>query len=111
MRHFLRHLHYNHPIDHMFTPFLPAQTEEATMQSSSSMATGPDDLTALHLKHLGPVRDAVIPAIWKTALVLPVPKPGKPADQGTFYRPISLLTQVMKILERLVLPSLTAAFT
>jgi hypothetical protein len=57
------------------------------------------------------VKEAVIPDIWKTALVLPVPKPGKPADQGTSYRPIFLLSPVMKILERLVLPSLTAAFT
>jgi hypothetical protein len=40
-----------------------------------------------------------------------IPKPGKPVDQGASYRPISLLSPVAKILEQLLLPSLTAAFT
>jgi hypothetical protein len=92
------------------------------MKSNNSTATGPDGLTALHLKHLGPagigfltdlfnlsVRDAVVQAIWKTALVLLIPKPGKPVDKGASYRPISLLSPVVKILERVLLPSLTAA--
>jgi hypothetical protein len=73
-------------------------SEEAIRKSSCSTATGPDGLTTLHLKHLGPagigyltdpfnlsVKDAVVPAIWKLALVLPILKPGKPADQGTLY--------------------------
>jgi hypothetical protein len=87
------------------------------------MATGPDGLTSLHLKKLRPsgiaylaglfnlsVRDAVVSAIWKKALVLPVLKPGKPPDLSSFYRPISLISPVVKILERLLLPSLSAAF-
>jgi hypothetical protein len=87
------------------------------------MATGPDGLTSLHLKNLGPsgiaylaglfnlsIRDAVVPAIWVKALVLPVLKPGKPPDVSSSYRPISLISPVVKILERLLLPSLSAAF-
>jgi hypothetical protein len=119
-----RQIHKIHPIDHSFSLFTTALTEEALMKSSSSTATGPDGLTLLHLKHLGlaaisyltdvfnlSVRDAVIPAIWKQALVLPILKPGKPADQGASYRPISLLCPPVKILERLPLPSLiTSAF-
>jgi hypothetical protein len=83
----------------------------ATFVSNNSTATGPDGLTALHLKHLGPagigfltdlfnlsVRDAVVSAIWKTVLVLPIPKPGKPIDKDASYRPISLLSPVVKIL-------------
>jgi hypothetical protein len=50
-----------------------------------------------------------VPAIWKTALVLPVLKPGKPPGLGTSYRPIPLLSPVVKILERLILPSLTSS--
>jgi hypothetical protein len=92
-------------------------TTDAINQSSNSNATGPDGLTSLHLKHLGPagisylthlfnmsVRDAVVPTICKTALILPILKPGKPADQGTSYRPISLLSLVIKVLKRLLLP-------
>jgi hypothetical protein len=84
--------------------------------------TGLDGLTLLHLKHLGPagisfltdlfnlsVRDEIVPTIWKSALILPIPKLGKPTDQGTSYRPISLLSPVIKILERLLLPSLTTS--
>ena len=35
-------------------------------------------------------------------------KPGKPIDEGTSYRPISLLAPAAKILERLILPFLNA---
>ena len=35
-----------------------------------------------------------------------VPKPGKPADLGTSYRPISLLCPTVKVLERLLQPKL-----
>jgi hypothetical protein len=117
-----RKLHLSHQLDHTFSSFTPALTEEAIMKSNNSTATGPDGLTALHLKHFGPagigyltdlfnlsVRDAVVPAIWKTALVLPISKPGKPLDKGASCRPISLLSPVVKILERLLLPSITAA--
>jgi hypothetical protein len=55
------------------------------------------------------VRDAVIPTIWKLALILPIPKPGKPTDQSTSHRPISLLSPVVKVLVRLLLPSITSS--
>jgi hypothetical protein len=113
----------NHPLDHSYNPFTAADTTEAIQKSSNSTATGPDGLCSLHLKHLGQsgiafltdifnlsVKDSVIPAIWKKALVLPVLKPGKPVDQGSSYCPISLISPVVKILERLLLPSLISAF-
>jgi hypothetical protein len=115
-----RQLHKTHPLDHEFMPFTAAMTTEAIACSNNSTTTGPDGLTSLHLKHLGQsginyltellnlsVRDAVIPVIWKTALVLPIPKAEKLADQGLSYRPISLLSPAIKILERLLLPTLT----
>jgi hypothetical protein len=52
---------------------------------------------------------ANIPSIWKKALVIPVVKPGKPAEVSTSYRPISLLCPAAKILERLLLPDITEA--
>jgi len=43
------------------------------------------------------------PKIWKHAKVIPIPKPGKPANETSSYRPISLLSSISKILERVLL--------
>lgn len=69
-------LHRKHQLNHSFAPFTLTLTTDAINVSSSLTATGPDGLTSLNLKHLGPagvayptaiyklsVRDAVIPAI------------------------------------------------
>ena len=53
------------------------------------------------------VSSADIPSIWKSALVLPVLKPGKDPIEGPSYRPISLLCPASKVLERLILPYLS----
>jgi hypothetical protein len=84
------------------------------------MATGPDGIGPEHFRHLGQramkyltelfnlsVGDAVIPSIWKQALILPVVKPGKPASQSTSFRPISLLCPAAQIFERLLLPDIS----
>jgi hypothetical protein len=47
--------------------------------------------------------------VWKTAIIIPILKPGKPADQGASYRPISLLSPAVKILERLLRPHIRVA--
>ena len=47
-----------------------------------------------------------LPSIWKTSLVILIPKPGKDSSQGTSYRPMSLLCPAAKVLEALVLPSI-----
>lgn len=72
------------------------------------------------LKHLGPhgisyltnifnncLNQGIIPTIWKTARIIPLLKPGKPADIGKSYRPISLLSPLAKILESILLPIIT----
>jgi hypothetical protein len=74
------------------------------------------------LKHIGPrainflttlfnisVSKAELPAIWKAAVIVPIQKPGKPADLGPSCRPISLLSPAVKVLERLLLPIITDA--
>lgn len=43
---------------------------------------------------------------WKTAKIVPVPKPNKPKAYPSSYRPISLLNTVSKILEMLILKSM-----
>jgi hypothetical protein len=118
----MRSLRVKHPIDNNFKPFLPVNTLDAINAAKSFSATGPDGLTSIHLKHLGPqgvkfltnlfnlsVGKADLPAIWKAAMIVPVLKPGKPANAGSSYRPISLLSPAVKVLERILLHHVTDA--
>jgi hypothetical protein len=52
------------------------------------------------------VAHAKILVLWKRANIVPIPKPGKPMDASTSYRPISLLSPAVKVLEPLLLPFL-----
>lgn len=46
------------------------------------------------------------PAQWKEAIIVPVPKPGKDHSQPASYRPISLLSHISKVAERVILSRL-----
>ena len=85
----------------------------------NSKAFGPDKLSIFHLINLGPraieyitalfnlsVTNCQIPAIWKSSLIIPIPKPGKDTYQGSSYRPISLLCPAAKVMECLILPTI-----
>lgn len=121
-RQIFRDVKTNNPLDRTYMPFTSADAAEAIRKTKNSTAAGPNQITALHLKHLGPrglayltrlfnlsVRDACVPVIWRAANIVPVLKPGKPMDEGTSYRPISLLCPQYKVLECLLLPSLSAS--
>ena len=97
--------------------FTTAMVTSAIKSCSNSRAFGPDLLSIFHLKNLGPrateyltalfndsFKSSRIPSIWKTSLVIPIPKPGKDSSQGTSYRPISLLCPAGKVMEALILP-------
>ena len=92
---------------------------KALKSCRNSKAFGPDKLSIFHLKHLGPraieyittlfnlsATTCRIPAIWKSSLIIPIPKPGQDTSQGTSYRPISLICPAAKVLESLFLPSI-----
>ena len=55
------------------------------------------------------LKTSIVPSIWKQGRIIPLLKPGKPSDVGSSFRPISLLSPPAKILEALILPSLTEA--
>ena len=87
-----------------FTTDLVRRAIESCMNSN---AFGPDKLSIFHLKNLGPraieyitvlfkfpVTTCQIPAIWKSSLIIPIPKPGR---VGTSYQPISLLCAAAKV--------------
>jgi hypothetical protein len=99
--------------------FSPDEVQKAISNAKNSKAFGPDGLTILHLKHLGPkgigylcdlfnlsLERSQLPAIWKRSTIIPLLKPGKDALISTSYRPVSLLCPGVKVLESLVLPLL-----
>ena len=80
-----------------------------------SKAPGPDSICPEFILHAGAalkswlrdflsscLRRLKIPKIWRRALVVAIPKPGKPVGDPKSYRPISLLCVSYKILERLI---------
>lgn len=88
----------------------------------SSKAIGPDGISHKMLQKLGThgmniltrllnlsVKTATMPSIWKTGKIIPLLKPNKQADDSKSYRPISLLSPIAKVLEKLILPHLSAA--
>ena len=92
---------------------------KAIKSCRNSKALGSDKLSNFHLKHLGPraieyitvlfnlsATTCRIPAIWKSSLIIPIPKLGKDTSQGTSYRPISLICPAAKVLESLFLQSI-----
>ena len=95
-RKILRQLHKKHKLDPNFQPFTVEQVAAAIRSCSNSTATGPDNITSVHLKHLGPsgiaylckifnlsISSACLPALWKHAIIIPLLKSGKPADQSS----------------------------
>ncbi|MCP4055272.1 MAG: reverse transcriptase family protein [Mesoflavibacter sp.] len=102
--------------------FTTSQTAAAIKKAKNSKAVGPDGLSPIMLKNLGPhgikfltvifnksLKTTIIPTIWKTAKIIPLLKPGKPANLGTSYRPVSLLSPAAKIFEALLLPHVTTS--
>ena len=115
-------LHRHRRVDPSYRTFDERGVTGAIKNASSSTAQGPDGLTMLHLRHLGPhglafltelfnlsVAGISIPAIWKYSVIIPIVKAGKLREQGCSYRTISLLCPAVKILELLFLPSIVEA--
>ena len=103
----------------MAQTFTTDLVRRAIKSCRNSKAFGPDKLSIFHLKNLGPraieyitalfnlsVKTCRILAIWKSSLIIPIPKPGKVTSVGTSYRPISLLCPAAKVLESLILPTI-----
>ena len=79
--------------------FIMDQVITGISNCSNTRVLGPDNLSIFHLKNLGPraieylnallnysVTSCRIPAIWKSAIVIHIPKPGKDSYLGMSYR-------------------------
>ena len=100
------------------------QVKEAIKSSKTNNSTGPDNINIQHLKHLGTnainyltkiynlaIKTNTLPHMWKLAKIIPIPKPHKDLGESTSYRPISLLSPIVKTLEKVILPEITQNIT
>ena len=91
-----------------------AELEDA-IKKSHDTAVGPDDIHYQFLKHLPEEslqllldifnniwETGIFPDIWREAIIIPIPKPGKDTTNPTNYRPISLTSCLCKTMERLI---------
>ncbi|KAF2354739.1 hypothetical protein FHG87_014503 [Trinorchestia longiramus] len=82
--------------------------------------TGHDDIHNEHLKHMPDnyktwllqlynksLQSGMLPTIWPSAIIIPLPKPNKPLTYVDSYRPISLLSYIQKLMERLIVSRLS----
>ena len=93
-------------------PFNTFELHQAISTRTKDSAPGSDTITYSIIKHLPDCTmqrllklfnlsytESRVPTTWKTANLIPIPKPGKPGE----YRPISLLSCISKILEIMIL--------
>ena len=103
------------PDDESCRDFDPKELQNALKAMKTNGAPGADDIPPSFLKNLGPLatkellnilntsfRTGVIPRIWRHAIIIPLLKSGKPSSQLSSYRPISLTSCVVKLLERMI---------
>ncbi|KAG0431315.1 hypothetical protein HPB47_021912 [Ixodes persulcatus] len=103
----------------MDQPFQMAELHAALARANAGSALGPDLITISELRnlpelHLQLLLDAIneiwttgnFPSSWRESLVIPIPKPGKPPNELTNLRPISLTSNLCKLTERMVLERL-----
>ena len=97
-----------------FPEFTLNELKGAISKIKSRGAPGPDNIPPMFLKNLGPkalerlllifnecLRSGDVPQPWKNATIIPILKRGKPTSALASYRPISLTSCVVKLLERM----------
>lgn len=109
------------PIRH----FSPAEIGKTIRENiNAKKCPGYDLITGLILKKLPKkglvfltnlfnaiIRLSHIPSQWKVAQIVMIPKPGKPPNSVTSYRPISLLPIMAKLFEKLLLKRMKNTIT
>lgn len=91
------------------------QELKEAIQNSKGNSVGPDDIPYIFLKNL-PAKGILhllklmniiwtkgtFPSIWKSAIIIPIPKPGKNHKNAENFRPIALTCTMCKVLEKVV---------
>lgn len=86
-----------------------------SLKKCNSKSSGPDNIPYLFLHHLPPNgktflcyiynvlwKNNFFPENWRNSRIIPIPKPNKNKFQVEGYRPISLLNNLCKLLEKIV---------
>jgi hypothetical protein len=107
------------PMSLPITPFSPAEVSAVIAHLNVRKAPGYDLISGKVLQELPPTAVVLLttlynsmlhlsyyPLLWKFAQIIMVPKPGKPAHDIASYRPISLLSILSKVFEKLLLKRL-----
>ena len=103
-------------VDNKYTqPFTREELKKAIRCMKRKGAQGPDEIPPTFLKELGPraldelleifnqsLSTASCPQVWRNAIIIPLLKAGKSAKDLASYRPISLTSCVVKLLERMI---------
>jgi ribonuclease HI len=92
-----------------------SELEAAIKATNSKGAAGGDQIPPTFLKNLGTksmqflldmfnesFKTAVIPQAWRSGVIIPILKAGKPASKLESFRPISLTSVIVKALERMI---------
>ena len=95
--------------------FTMSELRNGISKMKSRGAPGPDNIPPTFLKHLGPrassrllrifnvsLRNSEVPQMWRNATIIPLLKSGKSPSELASYRPISLTSCIMKLLERMI---------
>lgn len=101
----------------------PKDVREIIKRLPPAKAPGPDGITNTALKYLPPLaittlcniftsclRLSYFPKVWKIASIIMIPKPQKIHNIPSNYRPISLLSTLSKVFERIILQTLQKHF-
>ena len=96
-------------------PFTMRELKKAIRKMKRKGAPGADDIPPAFLKELGPnaltelleifndsFLHADIPQAWRHGIIIPILKAGKPACDVDSFRPISLTSCIVKLLERMI---------
>ena len=99
------------------------ELQDALLCTSPGSSAGPDKIPTTLLLNLGPSaraallhvfnlswRTSVVPRCWRQALITPLPKPQKDPSVCSAYRPISLTSNICKLLERILKTRLSYLF-
>ena len=110
------HAFYNRPIS--FSEF------SYSLSCTSNTSPGIDGIYYTMIKHMPLAAqqhllrifnkyfiESYFPVLWNTAVIVPIPKPGKNHSSPTNYRPIALTSCICKLLERILNERLIAYLT
>lgn len=88
---------------------------KTAINNSKSTTPGRDMISYRILKKLSPKalealldlynyiwNEGMLPKQWKTAIVLPLAKPGKDITKSSSYRPITLTSTLCKVMEKMI---------